>query len=69
MKNVLIEQKTRVIHAAKPHAREVTMLRAGAHGHKRRVLVRTAASSAARPLFLRQADVLDERSPLGATLV
>ena len=48
---ILIERQTRVIHGAKPHARGVTMLRAEAHGHKRRVLVRTATSSAGERFF------------------
>jgi hypothetical protein len=46
----------------KPHARGVTMLRAVEHGHKRRVLVGAALSSAT-PRFFASPDVLDERSP------
>jgi hypothetical protein len=53
----------------KPHARGVTMLRAGAQRHKRRVLVKTAVSSSAVSFFSSQCDVLDERSPRSVNFV
>jgi hypothetical protein len=53
----------------KPHAREVTMLRAGTHRHKRRVLVQAAVSSDGTAFFSRHGDVLDERSPRRADFV